>query len=248
MALISSFVLEARISMRQASSVPAPCDKHRWVKTAQVSGSQTHKTQTPSLNVQDQENAPQGCCRAVQDWENDNKLAILREEFRRTLIAFLSSWASYTGASMSRPRTTLLKFPLSSEDRSSARSCGKEGNRQRFSHCRHVDKHKQAPSAFGFSQSGCYRSSRHQPFRSSSAGVFQGGCGFWKKKPFPHKLTRVRTRGRRHESFLLPVRFPRTGLFCSSPRGILQITASMLHHAGLHCSVHVLIYMIIQKL
>lgn len=51
------------------------------------------------------------------------KLDILSEELRRTLIAFFSSWASYTGASMSRPRTTLLKFPLSSEDRSSARSC-----------------------------------------------------------------------------------------------------------------------------
>lgn len=44
-----------------------------------------------------------------------------------TFIAVLSSWASYTGASISRPSTTLLKLPLSSEDRSSARSCRKTG-------------------------------------------------------------------------------------------------------------------------
>lgn len=138
--------------------------------------------------------------------------------FTRTFIAFFNSWASYTGASMSRPRTTLLKFPLSSEDRSSARSCERTRTDGALVTA-DTQINKQAQSAFGLSQSGCYLSSWLQPFRSSSAGIFQGGCGFWKKTPFPHKLTRVRTRGRRHDSVLLPVRFPLTGLFCSSHRG-----------------------------
>lgn len=108
-------------------------------------------------------------------------------------------------------------------------------NRRSFSHCRHTDKHKQAQSAFGLGQSGRYPSSWLQPFRSPSAGVFQGGCGFWKKTPFPHKLTRVRTRGRRRDSVLLPVRFLLTGSFS-------QLSISMLHHAELPCSVNIYLY------
>lgn len=137
----------------------------------------------------------------------------------RTFIALSSSWASYTGASISSPRTTLRKFPLSSEDRSSARSCrrtGKDGHSQTLNASIRllVIRGLNSVSMFGFAPSAWrWDMTSHAPL---SPHVSRRGCGFWTlclrpEKRF-HKTQAVWPHVDivRRDSLFLPARIPLT--------------------------------------
>lgn len=143
MAFISLLDLEARISMRQASSVPAPCPKQRgkqlntYLFRERNSEGFLLDNRERKCNLQTLNHhtglryrlykclfmVVQKCVSLV------SRVTTMTHMYQRplTFIAVLSSYASYTGAGISRPRTTLWKCPLSSDDRSSGRSCGKRG-------------------------------------------------------------------------------------------------------------------------